>query len=76
MFVALDIHQTVHVDNVLTISLDTIGLDKTKTNLCDRERIRGSFFLPAFSGRPCRKDGRTELKISTDTIDLFISELL
>ena len=56
-----------------------IGLDKTKTNWCDRERIGTILFLASFlvaARLSCEGDCRTEFTVLRDIIDLFISVLL
>lgn len=65
---------------VYTISYDMTDLDKTKRIwLCDREMIGAILFLAGFlvAAKLCWKgDDRTELKISRDMFDLFISVFL
>ena len=63
-----------------TISFDMTDLDKTKPIwLCDREKIVAILFLAGFlvaAKLCCKGDDRTELKISRDMFDLFISVFL
>ena len=65
---------------VYTISFDKTDLDKTKPIwLCDREKIGAILFLAGFlvaAKLCCKGDDRTELKISRDMFDLFISVFL
>ena len=65
---------------VYTISFDMTDLDKTKRIwLCDREKIGAILFLADFlvaAKLCCKGDDRTELKISWDMFDLFISVFL